>query len=157
MIRPRFILDLPNTDDPSRFVPLVLALESLAKIDEFHFQRGVASGTPYPRLYDSGVYYREEKPGKEDWPDVPNVLAQGWGDCEDLAAYRAAELRQYDGIMAMPVIKWRKISAAEMLKQGYPKKSIPPDGVYLVHCLVRYPNGTIEDPSKILGMKGEYS
>ncbi len=43
-----------------------------------------------------------------------------------------------------------------MIKQGYPAKSLPPDGVYLVHCVVRFPDGRIEDPSKILGMGGQF-
>lgn len=148
---------MPETRDRSRFAPIVILLESLAKVNEFHLKRGIKIGRPYPRLYDSGVYYREEKPGFEDWPDVPTVLEQGWGDCEDLAGYRAAELRVYDGIDAVPVIKWKWIPANQMKDAGYPPGSIPRDGVWLVHCLVRYPDGRIEDPSKILGMRGDYS
>ncbi len=154
MTRPRFLLTMPDTDDPSRFVPLIILLESLTSINEFHLRRGLKAGSPYPRLYQSGVYYREEKPGFEDWPDIPKVLSQGWGDCEDLAGYRAAELRVYDGIDAQPVIKWTWIPADRMREAGY--TVIPKDGVWLVHCLVRYPNGKIEDPSKILGMRGDY-
>lgn len=48
---------------------------------------------PRPLLYDSHVVYRQEPPGAEDMIDVDAVLAAGWGDCEDLAAWRAAELR----------------------------------------------------------------
>jgi hypothetical protein len=154
--KPRMILSLHDSDSAERFVPLVILLSALADTNEYHLRYGLAAGKPYPRLYDSGVRYREEKPGAEDWPDIPAVLAQGWGDCEDLAAYRAAELRVYDGIDAEPVIKWRWIPTEEMIAAGYKRKNLPRSGIWLVHCLVRYPNGEIEDPSKLLGMGGEY-
>lgn len=47
-----------------------------------------------PPLYMSGIKYRNEPPGQDHWATVPEVLKQGWGDCEDLAGWRAAELRQ---------------------------------------------------------------
>ncbi len=154
--KPRFLLQLPDSEDRSRFAPLVILLEALVQINEFHLLRGDESGRPYPKLYKSGIYYREEKPGYEDWPDVPTLLRQGWGDCEDLAAYRAAELRVM-GIQAQAVIKWKWIPRDRMVEAGYPTNSLPRDGIWLVHCLVQYPDGSIEDPSKKLGMKGEYS
>lgn len=157
MTSPVIVLTLPDTDSPDRFSPLVILLEALTSINEFHLTRGLATGKPLPRLYDSGVRYREEKPGKEDWPDIPKVISQGWGDCEDLAAYRAAELRVYDGIEAEPVIKWRWIPTWKLLRAGYKKNRLPKDGVWLVHCLVRFPDGSIEDPSKLLGMGGNYT
>lgn len=155
MIQPRFQLTLPESNSGARFAPVVIALECLTRINEFHLRRGLRVGQPYPRLYSSGVYYKEEKPGYEDWPDVPNVLSQGWADCEDLAAYLAAERRVYDNIPVEPVIRWKHISRAELLQKGM-KGPVPDNGVWLVHCLVRHPDGFIEDPSKVLGMKGEY-
>lgn len=157
MIRPRFIVNLPNSSGPERFIPLVHLLEALTKVNEYHLRRGLALDKPYPRLYRSGVVYREEKPGREDWPDIPAILSQGWGDCEDLASYLTAERRVYDGIDARTVIKWKKIPAESLKKAGYPKSAIPPDGVFLVHCMTQWPDGRVEDPSKVLGMRGEYS
>jgi hypothetical protein len=46
-----------------------------------------------PDLYRSGVRYQMEPLGREEWLTIPDVLARGVGDCEDLAAWRAAELR----------------------------------------------------------------
>ncbi len=46
--------------------------------------------------------------GHEDWLDAPAVLRQRHADCEDLAAYRAAELR-VAGVDCEPVIKWQWI------------------------------------------------
>lgn len=57
-------------------------------------------------------------------------------NCEDLATWRAAEL-QRQGIDA--VAFW--------------KEQILEDGQTLYHILVRWPNGTIEDPSRLLGMR----
>ncbi len=45
-----------------------------------------------PPLYSSGVTYRRER-GREHWQAIPEVLKRRTGDCEDLAAWRAAELQ----------------------------------------------------------------
>lgn len=45
-----------------------------------------------PLLVESGVHY-DPNPMKENWSTVDDVLASGRGDVEDLAAWRAAELR----------------------------------------------------------------
>ncbi len=44
-----------------------------------------------------------------------------------------------------------------MLAQGYPASKLPDRGVWMVHCCVRYADGRIEDPSKILGMGGNFT
>lgn len=85
---------------------------------------------PLPPLYRSGVRYRQER-GTEDWNTAPVVLKRGYGDCEDLAAWRAAELR----VMGIP--------AHGIVKRTGPK---------MFHALVLWPDGRVEDPSKILGM-----
>lgn len=89
-----------------------------------------------PPLYKSPVLYRLE-PKTEIWQDIPTTLARGFGDCEDLACWRIAELQQ-EGIAAMPYITWRKRR----------------DGGTVYHALVRHPDGLIEDPSRALGMHG---
>ncbi len=155
MTSPLVQLTLPDTDDAQHFAPLQILLEGLTKVNEYHIRRSLVQGVPIPPLYVSGVIYKEEKPGHEDWPDVIRVLKNGWGDCEDLAAWRAAELRVF-GIPADPVIKWQWIPRDKMIQAGYPKHLVPGKGVWLVHCLVRYPDGTIEDPSKMLGMGGNF-
>lgn len=149
MTKLQFCIHLPDGGQ-ERFAPLIIALESLTQINQWHLQQ-----IALPCLYDSGVVYQEEPPGREDWCDAPTVLSQGWGDCEDLAAYRCAELREM-GVDAECVIKYRFITQENCRKAGYPKHLIPSDGIYLVHVMVRHPDGTIECPSKILGMKGAY-
>lgn len=83
-----------------------------------------------PPLYKSGVRY-EEEPGEQDqWQDIPITLGIGHGDAEDLACWRAAEL-QVQGIEAWPTFDF---------EHG------------CLHPKVRLPNGTLEDPARVLGM-----
>ena len=89
-------------------------------------------------LYQSGVYYREEKMGQEDFFDIPTVLFQGYADCEDLAAWRCAEYLSV-GEMAYVVVTWEAIEH----NSG--------DIDILFHVRVQSQYG-LEDPSEILGM-----
>lgn len=98
-----------------------------------------------PALYQSGVRYKPEKHrtsalGKtvqygEEWQTIPWVIYRGYGDCEDLGAWRAAELNR-KGIRALPFIKIRRM----------------PTGFWRAHVVVQHPDGRIEDPSAKLGM-----
>jgi hypothetical protein len=54
-----------------------------------------------------------------------------------MACWRAAELQQI-GINARPYIRWRR----------------RPNGSYIYHALVAWPDGRIEDPSIAMGMRG---
>jgi len=83
------------------------------------------------------VRYAEEPPGQEDWQDIPTTMKLGWGDCEDLACWRAAELRVRHNVQAEPTFIWK----------------LRANGGYLYHILVKYPDGRIEDPSRTLGMR----
>ncbi|MGH3054968.1 MAG: hypothetical protein ACRDL7_08335 [Gaiellaceae bacterium] len=87
-----------------------------------------------PPIYDAGVRYIPEF-SSENWLTVPYIIANGGGDCEDLACWRAAELR-LKGVDAKPDIRARQMS----------------NGAWRAHCIVRLPDGTIEDPSEKLGM-----
>lgn len=83
-----------------------------------------------PGIYESGVRYQRER-DKEEWRTIPIALARRAGDCEDLAAWRAAELR-CAGIQARAIVY----------------KAAP----RVWHCVVSLPDGTTEDPSRALGM-----
>lgn len=87
-----------------------------------------------PLLYDSGVFYLEEKSNSEDWRDIPNTLRKGNGDCEDLACWRAAELVVKYNVDAYPFATYQDLGK-----------------LTLFHVLVWTPYG-IEDPSRELGM-----
>jgi hypothetical protein len=92
-----------------------------------------------PRLYESGTLYRRETASSrrahgnpsdcDEWLTIPEIRSVGAGDCEDLAAWRVAELR-HDGIAARPQLR--------EVRPGH------------WHVTVLYPDGTGEDPSRIL-------
>lgn len=89
---------------------------------------------PYPPLYRSGVRYVPEPYGQENW-QIPSVTLQlRGGDCEDLAAWRAAEL---------------VVSGADPRARAVVKIVRPG----LMHCIVLRGSGRREDPSRLLGMR----
>ena len=110
---------------------MLYLLEALSQVNLTWLQK-------YPTLplYKTRVVYEAEE--TEIWKDVPNVLNDGYGDCEDLACWRVAELRKA-GIAARPYISWRTM----------------PSGAVRFHALVLRPDGRIEDPSLALGMHGK--
>lgn len=128
---------------------LAAVLEGLVQLDAVT----LAANPHVPRLYGSGVRYAREARLARDGRDVAGidprtgdreerfnhlsrVLEIGAGDCDDLACWLAAERRVRDGIAAVAV--------------PVPMRG----GSY--HVVVRWPDGTVEDPSAELGMlKGE--
>lgn len=94
-----------------------------------------------PPMYELGRlgrlrYQEEPDDGIEEFAGIEPVLMRGWGDCDDLAPWRAAELRE-QGENAKIRVHWKK----------------QPNGRKMFHVTVRRGDGTIEDPSRILGMK----
>lgn len=118
-------------DVPASSATLSAALEGLTALAYQTLERG-----SFRPLYFSGVKYKPEPRiggrRKEEWWTPDRIMKEGWGDCEDLAAWRAAELRQ-KGIPARAVAKRT--------------------GRKMFHAVVLWPNGTTEDPSRVLGMK----
>jgi hypothetical protein len=118
--------------DEARIVALVHLLEGLSAVNEAWLREHPEA----PWLYQSGVRYEEEPPGQDDWQDIPETLALRWGDCEDLACWRIAELRTRGLEYARPHVK-QTVFGRRM--------------VY--HVAVRRADGRLEDPSRILGMR----
>lgn len=86
-----------------------------------------------PLLYRSGVVYeREPVDVREEFCTIPAVIRQGWGDCDDLAPWRSAELCEVHGVDAWPDVV--------VIRPG------------LFHIIVRRADGRTEDPSRVLGM-----
>ena len=75
--------------------------------------------------------------GGEHFREIPRIIEHGGGDCDNVASWRAAELREL-GVNAKPYITWRQ----------------RPDGGTTYHVIVRWPDGSSEDPSLLLGMGG---
>lgn len=111
-------------------------LEALTQANELWLRENPRA----PGIYHAGIHYQPEPPGREDWDAFPQILRQGWGDCEDLVGARCAELRVREGVRAFPDFVWRTVVHPGGRKQD----------VY--HIIVRYPDGRFEDPSRILGM-----
>lgn len=106
-----------------------MLLELLAK-DEAYLRENPQT----PLLIDSGVRYEREPPGQELWLTIPWVRLMGHGDCEDLACWRAAELRV----------------RGEDARPFHTLRYTPKGRLY--HIRVKRADGTIEDPSAALGM-----
>lgn len=168
-----FDLDLQFDDPRVRWFSeqvLLFGLNILSVRDLFFLREN--PGTP--KLYDSGLVYLlpeqlERKPsssqlaafdrflsskmgmgkkeiahhiglakGVEIFRDIPRIIENGGGDCDNLAAWCAAE-RVFGGAKCVrPYITSRE--------QG---------GRIIYHALVKWPDGSSEDPSLILGMGGK--
>lgn len=103
--------------------------EGLVQLNQAQFEVAELQGVEPPSLYDSGVLYRREN-GREQWQSAAETLQLGRGDCEDLASWRAAELRSFEGNHArVRVIRTSRGS---------------------FHAIVEHEDGTREDPSAIL-------
>ena len=120
---------------------VAILLEALTQIDEDYLRHNPET----PDLYTlrdgvyvptGGVRYHVEPAGMEEWTDIPTTRCRGWGDCEDLSCWLAAQYRVRLGIRANPHFTWRKIA---------PRTT-------LYHIQVKLPDGQIVDPSRILGM-----
>lgn len=87
---------------------------------------------PQRPLYAAGVRYMRSDP-TERWQLPSETAARGGGDCEDLAAWRVAELRRAGERGARVVVRRT--------------------GPRVLHAVVLRADGTIEDPSRRLGMR----
>ena len=103
-------------------------LYGLARVSLLQIRRGLIKAP----LYKSGVVYQREPLGREIWQPAWETQLRKNGDCEDLVAWRVAEL-------------W-----ASGESKARPHCYSPRPG--LIHCVVRRANGKLEDPSKKLGM-----
>lgn len=123
-------------------------LEALVKVNVGWISSHPNEFTP---LYDfakaSGLRWEPEK-GTEDWLSIPAIYQARRDrkpvDCEDLACARVAELRL--GLGGHPLGPVRAI--ADIRGRAV-------NGRVMMHAFVRYPDGSVEDPSKKLGMPGE--
>lgn len=124
------LTELPETG-PGLMQEIKILLDALAGIWGRHMR-----AHPVPPLYSSGVRYREELAhgsGIEDWACPWRVIKRGWGDCDDLVAYRVAELLAAGEAASVQVLRKR--------------------GTKRFHVRVRRANGAVEDPSIRLGAK----
>jgi len=159
----------PNQDHKLSQQKLLYALEAMVRAN----QEELKNHRQIPLLYESGVVYKEEPKGHEDWADIPTVLHNRWGDCEDLAAWLCAELRTVWKIPCRPFLRFRKrdgnfhYHALLILPNRYKwdweivrhngESVISPDGKPVTRKIRKPVFETpflFEDPSKRLGMGG---
>lgn len=107
-----------------------LALEALTAVNVMLLDEAARRGVLLPRLYDV-VRYQREPPGREQWQNIVQLLRRGVGDCEDLAAAEAAERRWYDDVLASAIV-------------------VPTRRRRQLHAVVQLPDGSINDPSRLL-------
>lgn len=99
--------------------------------------RLIIRNQPMPWLYKSGIRFQAE-PEHQGYDEIPtflHMLHTGVGDCAPLVAARVAELRERCGENATVKIYWR-----------------PEIRPLPFHAEVRRKNGSVEDPSRRLGM-----
>lgn len=132
----RFILDAPE-DWPELRARLMILLRALYELDCLYLRE---NPTGVPELYSSGIRYRMEPilpngQPREDWQTIPETVARGEGDCEDVACYYAAWQTVRVG---------RKCAPIAILQEG------ALNGYRLIHIVAEFPDGTREDPSRVL-------
>lgn len=89
--------------------------------------------TPHP--LEARIRYEREPRGHEHWQGIGQIIASGKGDCEDLATYLVAWLRFHGERDARPYVRGRLIGRRRVF-----------------HVMVRRADGSVEDPSRALGM-----
>lgn len=134
----RLTIPIPRPASRAKMLP---ALEALVQLNEELDDELEQRGEPVVDLYEwaarTGGGYRAEPPGREDWDPAAVFMPRLWGDCEDLAGKRAADLRR----------------AGETSARADTYRSrVRPDGTAVWHAIVVRGDGTLEDPSALLGM-----
>lgn len=167
----------PLTKD---YAELVLACHVWALIfaDEDYLRS--PRGRTTPALYNAGVYWEAEKPtgrsaceggdGQERFLGPRQVMRDGKADCEDMAAWRVAELRTghvnwratkrglppfpgHPRALVLPAPWPTRLSPVIDVRPAFFSREVAP-GNWVYHILCWWPDGTLEDPSRELGMGG---
>jgi len=112
----------------------IAALWALVKVDLWCLREARRSRRPLRPLYDAICYVREPA-GREVWQSTAALYQRGVGDCEDLTCARVAE----------------RLMIGDACRPGL-KRQVRKDGSILYHVIIGNPDGTIEDPSRALGM-----
>lgn len=123
-------------------------LESLVKVNMGWIASHKEKFIPlYTFCAKTGLRYQPER-GTEEWLAIPEIYKRAKTgepvDCEDWAAARAAELR-----LGLGSSKLGKVKALADIRGR-----VMPNGQVRMHAFVRYPDGSVEDPSRKLGMPG---
>lgn len=123
-------MSLPSRGEYARQA-IESAVETLARADYAYLKKHPKTQA----LARAPIHYQRELKleGAERWQTIPEILATGQGDCEDLSAWRIAELR-IRGIKAKPYVTGKNGKWHIQVKAKFGKKVV------------------IFDPSKEMGM-----
>jgi len=125
----RIRVNLPRDTDAS-----IAALWCLVEVNLWCLRDGRRTKKNYRPIYDS-VCYKREKRGEEVWQSLAALHKRKVGDCEDLTCARVAE----------------RLAVGDACRPGL-KRQRRPDGGTLYHVIIGNPDGSVEDPSAVLGM-----
>lgn len=147
----QILLRLSDSEGPSNWLhrsrTLGVVIKAILDTQVLNNRLYLSLHSRVPPLYRSGVRYENEPnysfEGQplEEFALIPIVIARGWGDCDDLAPWRVSELQQICKESAKIRIQWKR----QMLPGGI-------KGRKYFHIVVRRGDGSIEDPSALLGM-----
>lgn len=109
---------------------VAILLEALTALDQVWLHDHPLT----PHIYEAGVRFVPED-GQEIWSTIPLVIARGYGNCDQFAAWLCAQYRVqgWTDAVAFPI-----------------RSTLDPS---LIHCIVSRDGtmSTIEDPSHVLG------
>lgn len=106
-------------------------LETVTRLNEQLIRRGQVP--TFANAVRAGVRWAPEPPGEEHFDHAGMVVGRKWGDCDDLAPWRAAELR----------VSGEDPRATAVVARTGPRRW---------HAIVNRSNGEREDPSRWAGM-----
>lgn len=113
-----------TSDLPDHAVALEVLLDGFVNVAILLIASGVVPAFPH----ETSVVYQPEPAGQEDWKLPHRVMADGWGDCEDLAIWTVAGLRHSGEDPGARVVIVRT-------------------GTNKLHAVVEHSDGSLEDPS----------
>lgn len=98
----------------------------------------------------------------EEFADALTCIERGWADCDDLVAWRCAELQE-EGVYALPKIYWRMVDSngrridderrwQEAATVGYHGEVRVPCKCHKGRAAHLCERSSVEDPSAFLGM-----
>lgn len=129
-------------------------LNWMVRENEDYLRRTPDAPLLYSRDPNGRPVCRYQRESFETWSTIPACLAQGWEDCDSLAAWRAAELRTWGGRALEPGCRaYRHARHAPHLRA---QAFLRTKNHQIYHCLVRFlVDGTwhYDDPSLRLGMR----
>jgi hypothetical protein len=130
---PRFELhSFESLRGAARIDLIRMLVKVLIVADRLHLQAHPTT----PKLYAAGIRYLREGPDSENYQNIPRTLELKTGDCEDLAAWRIAELQEEGEDVHLVIREYDE-----------------PQDETDYHLLVGRADGSVEDPSAILGMR----